>query len=182
MKFTYSVKVRKDGVARIGRDQVPVDKFMEHMFCRRKVIKRSLDTPCWEWTGAVSKKGFGYGTVMFQGRDWRVNRLAWFLTFGEIPNKMEVCHKCDNTHCFNPGHLFLGTHTDNMRDAASKGRLVNLTGEDHGGSKLTERHVMEIRRRYIPRTDSRHVLAKEFGIYHGTVWQIANRKLWKHVN
>lgn len=38
-----------------------------------------------------------------------------------LPTEL-VCHHCDNRACFEISHLYVGSHTDNMRDMASRGR------------------------------------------------------------
>lgn len=84
---------------------------------------------CWLWQGG-KHTGFGYGVcwtpIGLNGkRTLRLaHRVAWELTHGPIPSKLEVCHKCDNPPCVNPAHLFIGTHADNMRDGIRKGRIV----------------------------------------------------------
>lgn len=75
---------------------------------------------CWEWTGHCNDGG--YGRVTRQTEDRLAHRYAWELENGPIPDGMFVCHHCDNPPCVRPDHLFLGTHTDNMRDAQRKGR------------------------------------------------------------
>jgi HNH endonuclease len=77
---------------------------------------------CWLWMGALDTKG--YGKTKYEGRNWLVHRLIFC-----IKNKLKitdgkfVCHKCDNTLCVNPNHMFIGTQKDNMLDASRKGRL-----------------------------------------------------------
>lgn len=84
---------------------------------------------CWEWQGA--RRGNGYGVIYKQGKGTQAHRLSWTITNGAIPAGMYVCHKCDNRPCVRPDHLFLGTHTDNMRDCGAKGRNVGRRGMAH---------------------------------------------------
>lgn len=54
-------------------------------------------------------------------------------------------------------------------------------GADHYASKVNERKVIEIRRRYAAGEGPQTLLADEYGIDQTTVSQIVNRKIWKDV-
>lgn len=71
---------------------------------------------CWPWRGGTDRHG--YGVTGFGSR--RAHRVAFDLFFGEPSG--HVMHSCDNPICCNPHHLRDGTHSDNMRDMAQKGR------------------------------------------------------------
>ncbi len=86
---------------------------------------------CWDWPAGTGVSG--YGLISYEGRSTGTHRLAWQLTNGPIPEGMFVLHHCDNRRCCNPDHLFVGTHTDNMRDMHAKGRwLARLSDEAAG--------------------------------------------------
>jgi hypothetical protein len=82
---------------------------------------------CWLWTGSVNHARGGYGQVKYGKKHYRAHRLAWLLTFGEIPDGMKVLHRCDTPACCRPDHLFLGSQTDNIHDMLEKGRHVTPT-------------------------------------------------------
>jgi hypothetical protein len=62
---------------------------------------------------------------------------------GPIPPGLHVLHSCDYRRCVEITHLRLGTHADNMRDRAERGRTAK--GERMAAAKLTEAQVREIR-------------------------------------
>lgn len=79
---------------------------------------------CWLWTGTTCN-GYGQIAVCPAGRQvrFRAHRLSWLLHFGDLPDGLEVMHSCDEPRCCRPAHLQLGTHKENMADAAKKGRM-----------------------------------------------------------
>lgn len=80
---------------------------------------------CWIWTGAVNCER-GYGYFLFDGKPRLAHRASWAMHKGQIPDGMNVLHRCDIPSCVNPNHLFLGTLSDNMQDCAAKGRAPQM--------------------------------------------------------
>jgi len=61
---------------------------------------------CWRWAGLHrDKTRGGYPRFWFQGHNVGAHRVAYYLTFGEMPAHLEIDHTCRNTGCVNPHHL-----------------------------------------------------------------------------
>lgn len=85
-------------------------------------------TGCWNW-----QKNHGNGRyymIYYEKKLWFVHRLSYFLHYEVHPDKLLVCHKCDNPRCINPEHLFLGTQQDNINDKVSKKRHYIKLNDD----------------------------------------------------
>ena len=120
---------------------------------------------CWIWTGG--KTPYGYGNTVKNGVR-QAHRISYTLTYGEIPDGLFICHKCDNPPCVNPDHLFLGTHADNMADSARKGRAHKLHKND------VER-ILDILRCGV----KQQPIADYFMVDRRTISKVKNNKYWR---
>lgn len=148
----------------------------------KMVDKTSSPNGCWLWTGGVNNDGYPHFPYQKIG-EWRGNRISWTLTHGRIPTNICVLHKCPRTHnrlCVNPDHLYLGTQSDNNRDAVAQGTYNRPTGESHYYSQLTEDAVREIRREY--RRFNVKNLADKFKVSIATIRDVAKRRSWRHIS
>lgn len=138
------------------------------------------DDGCWIWTGAVSgPKRHKYGAINIRGKVSRVHRVMFEHATGTTVGQKFVLHKCDVPRCVNPDHLFVGTHTDNMRDMIAKGRANHPNGEMNN-SKLTEDQVIsmfEDKANGMTPFD----IGEKYGVHKQTVRNILSGKKWKHL-
>lgn len=142
-------------------------------------VSMSTDNECWNWTRATRR---GYGTFHVQNPERKQlfsHRVAYFISIGNIPDGMNVCHKCDNRLCCNPRHLFLGTTADNMRDAYNKGRKCR--GEKHHNHLLTSDKVIQIRKLGSQRKMTHKAIAGLFGVATKTIRNILYGHSWSWV-
>jgi len=132
---------------------------------------------CWLWEGALNSHG--YGQLRSKREPYKmVHRLSYEHHKGPIPDGLLVCHKCDVRACVNPDHLFVGTYSDNSRDAVSKGRWVNNSGERHGMAKLSNQQVASLREDLKGGMTQRKAASK-YGISPCTVWEIKHKRTRK---
>lgn len=97
---------------------------MQRISIAERLERNSIPEPnsgCRLWLGSVSKTS-GHGRMKVNGKWLSPHRVAWSEKNGPIPPGVDALHKCDVPSCIETDHLWLGTHGDNMRDMASKGR------------------------------------------------------------
>src|SRR6266508_5283642 len=87
---------------------------------RRSELERLLDRTvlgpthpelgaCWRFTGTTTP----YGRIA-KAQDSYTHRLGWKLLRGPIPKGMELHHRCGVYACWNPDHLQVVTHAENL--------------------------------------------------------------------
>lgn len=155
------------------------------------------DSGCLEWVGCVTPNG--YGAIQVGGVKRGAHRVAYELFVGEIPDGMFVCHRCDNTRCVRPDHLFVGTPKDNSADRDAKGRAADRRGAANpmwkggppprpGKARGERNHTAKLRDADIPVIRERLIVGEtvaEIARTYGVAWPQINRiktgEGWKHV-
>jgi hypothetical protein len=174
-----------------GRPHAPVGPRFWEKVDKNGPTQPHMTTPCWLWTGATSKNG--YGQLSVEGHQVSAHRTSWELHHGEIPEELLVLHHCDHRPCVRPDHLFLGTNKENSEDMVRKGRSTTgdrnasrryperqVRGSRQGSAKLTEAQVIAIREANR-QGDSRRSLAQKYGVAIPTIDSIVTRRAWRHV-
>ena len=120
---------------------------------------------CWLWKAGINSSGYGIFNPTREGPK-RAHRIAFELCKGPIPEGLYICHRCDVPACVNPDHLFAGTQRENLRDAASRGRMAK---------KLSCAEVEAIK----ASQDSTGILMRRYGLTLATVRKIKTGMLWQ---
>lgn len=150
-------------------------RWKENESLEDRFLKRVKKTDsCWLWNGCFAK--FGYGIMRYKRKRILAHRWSYIIYKDKrIKNKV-ICHKCDNPKCVNPGHLFMGTHNDNVQDMMKKGR--QRFGITRKNTKLTDEQVFYA---YKNRQIGSVQMGKYLGVSHSCISMIRSGKRRRHL-
>lgn len=140
----------------------------------------------WHISGGIMKpgtRGKGYKCVALTDKNrsttQSIHKLVCLAFHGAPNGKTEVAHADGDPANNRASNLRWATSKENHADKARHGRVAK--GERSGRALLTERDVLEIRRRYKDGGISNCQQAREYGVHNATVFAIVKRKSWKHI-
>lgn len=130
---------------------------------------------CLAWPFA--RRANGYGQIFWRGIRTTTHRVACELAHGPAPKiGMEAAHSCGNRICCNPRHLRWASAKENAADRVTHG--THFFGEKCPSSKLTSKEVRQIRA-LLKRGYSLSVIARNFKVSLGSIWDIKSGKTWR---
>lgn len=146
-----------------------------------------------DWKGSGKEKILspaldqsGYFRTMLKRDDGKthtvkIHRIIAQTFIPNTENKAEVNHKNGNKTDNNINNLEWVTHQENVQHAFALGLAKPRRGEKNNKSILTEKQVIEIRKKFYPRKYTRLMLAKEYGVSPATIKDVILRRSWKYV-
>lgn len=130
------------GVRPLGRAKVdPIESFSKRITVTA--------TGCWQWTGALTRDGYGVMTV--DRRPYRAHRFSYEAYVGTIPGGLELDHLCRNRACVRPSHLEPVTAQLNQRRGFSPTGINSRAEQCGRGHAFTEANILWMSSRGRPR-------------------------------
>lgn len=130
--------------------------------------------------------GSGYLRTMLKRDDGvihtiKVHRIVAQTWIDNPENKEEVNHKNAIKTDNNVENLEWATRAENLAHSLENDLQYVLKGEEIGNSILTEKQVLEIRARFIPRRVTRDMLSQEYHVSPHTIKNVVTRRTWRHI-
>jgi hypothetical protein len=86
---------------------------MSNSVIERLQKKTILHNGCYLWQGAKDKDG--YGRIKIAGKVKGIHQISFEMYNHKIPDGLEIDHICKQRNCWNPEHLQIVTHKENMK-------------------------------------------------------------------
>ena len=171
---------------------IPIVKELTKQDYWNIIIKKGekQENGCLFWMGTCGQAGYGY--ISIKNKTYTVHRLSYWIhndnqiipKDDENGSRLLIRHLCNNSKCFEPTHLKLGTQFENDYDD----KLLNNTlkrGISHYNSSITEEKAKEIKLSKKEKTDSDYETqknrAKKFGVSLHVVKSIDSCKSWAFI-
>lgn len=103
-----------------------------------------------------------------------VNHINGIKSDNRVENLEWVTYKENTQHAIDNNLFIFQTPEKSINKIIKKGEL-------NGFSLLTEKQVLEIRKKYKPRIITREVLAKEYNVTVSCIKDVLSRRSWKHI-
>ena len=88
-------------------------------------------TGCWLYQGKPHND-LGHCKINYNGKRFYIHRISAHIHWNfDLDSIMLICHKeiCSHPSCWNPEHLYEGSHFDNTRDSIVKGTFKNVIAD-----------------------------------------------------
>ena len=137
---------------------IPLPQRLMHFWNQCNCLPVYGRPDCIEWTGTITTNGYGQ-SIKILG-ETGAHRIAYTLTFGEVPAGLELDHLCRNRRCVNPYHLEPVTRTINTHRGAR--------------ARLTMALASEIR----TSMESERTIARRLGVHRSTIHSVRIGRTW----